>query len=86
MDSPWIPLGFPAGNLWAALAGIIIMVCFWIVLLMRLAATHDVLRVKYRLQKWLIEAGGCWGGWRGSGGQVCVLALCGVMRSGQSEG
>ncbi len=33
------------------------MVAAWIVLLMRLAATNDVLRVKYKLQSWLVTQG-----------------------------
>ncbi|GAB4823400.1 hypothetical protein N2152v2_010446 [Parachlorella kessleri] len=45
------------GLLIAALIGIIIMVVAWIVLLMRLAATNDVIRVKYKLQQWLESQG-----------------------------
>lgn len=46
-----------AGKLWNSLIGIIIMLLAWIILLMRLAATHDVLRVKHKLQTWLSTQG-----------------------------
>ncbi|GAB4819798.1 hypothetical protein N2152v2_006844 [Parachlorella kessleri] len=41
----------------AAIVGIILMIVPWVILLMRLAATHDVVRVKHLLQQWLVASG-----------------------------